>query len=148
MVGSYRIQHAYFWDAQNSNYKGPWNQLRNFSRVLTPEDMVVQTPNSDTPCSFLGMDLRTEPIVLTVPAIEKERYFSIQLIGAYTFNFDYIGSRATGNGAGCYLIAGLGWKGKTPRGVKKVIRAETELVLVPYRTKLFNPADIDNVKRV
>jgi hypothetical protein len=94
------------------------------------------------------MDLRTEPIVLTVPAIEKERYFSIQLIGAYTFNFDYIGSRATGNGAGCYLIAGLGWKGKTPRGVKKVIRAETELVLVPYRTKLFNPADIDNVKRV
>jgi hypothetical protein len=148
MVDSYRIQHAYFVDTQNPEYKGPWNHLRNFSRVFTPEDKAVQTPNSDTPYSFLGMDLRAEPIVLTVPAIEKERYFSIQLIDAYTFNFDYIGSRATGNGGGSYLIAGPGWKGETPQGVQKVIRAETELVLAPYRTQLFNPADIDNVKQV
>lgn len=148
MVDSYRIQHAYFVDTQNPEYKAPWNQLRNFSRVFTPEDKAVQTPNSDTPYSFLGMDLRAEPIVLTVPAIEKERYFSIQLIDAYTFNFDYIGSRATGNGGGSYLIAGPGWNGETPTGVKKVIRAETELVLAPYRTQLFNPADIENVKKV
>jgi hypothetical protein len=117
MVDSYRIQHAYFVDTQNPEYKVPWNQLRNFSRVFTPEDKAVQTPNSDTPYSFLGMDLRAEPIVLTVPAIEKERYFSIQLIDAYTFNFDYIGSRATGNGGGSYLIAGPGWKGEAPEGV-------------------------------
>jgi hypothetical protein len=148
MVDSYRIEHAYFVNTKNPEYKGPWNQLRNFSRVFTPQDKAVQTPNSDTPYSFLGMDLRAEPIVLTVPAIEKERYFSIQLIDAYTFNFDYIGSRATGNGGGSYLIAGPGWKGKTPKGVKKVIRAETELVLAPYRTQLFNPADLDNVKKV
>ena len=148
MVDSYRIQYAYFVDTQNPEYKAPWNELRNFSRVFTPEDKAVQTPNSDTPYSFLGMDLRAEPIVLTVPAIEKDRYFSIQLIDAYTFNFDYIGSRATGNGGGSYLIAGPGWKGATPKGVKKVIRAETDLVLAPYRTQLFNPADIDNVKKV
>ncbi len=148
MVDSYRIAHAYFVDKTNPEYKGPWNQLRNFARVFTPQDKAVQTPNSDTPYSFLGLDLRAEPIVLTVPAIEKERYFSIQLIDAYTFNFDYIGSRATGNGGGSYLIAGPGWKGQTPGGVKKVIRAETELGLAPYRTQLFNPADIDNVKKV
>ena len=52
------------------------------------------------------MDLRAEPIVLTVPAIEKERYFSVQLIDLYTFNFDYIGSRTTGNDGGSFLIAG------------------------------------------
>ena len=148
MVDSYRIQYAYFVDTKNPEYKAPWNELRNFSRVFTPEDKAVQTPNSDTPYSFLGMDLRAEPIVLTVPAIEKERYFSIQLIDAYTFNFDYIGSRATGNGGGSYLIAGPGWNGETPKGVSKVIRAETELVLAPYRTQLFNPADIENVKKV
>lgn len=148
MVDSYRIQHAYFVDTQNPEYKGPFNQLRNFARVFTSEDKAVQTPNSDTPYSFLGMDLRAEPIVLTVPAIEKERYFSIQLIDAYTFNFDYIGSRATGNAGGSYLIAGPGWKGETPNGVKKVIRSETELVLAAYRTQLFNPADIDNVKKI
>lgn len=135
-------------DTKSPEYKAPWNQLRNFSRVFTPEDKAVQTPNSDTPYSFLGMDLRAEPIVLTVPAIEKERYFSIQLIDAYTFNFDYIGSRTTGNDGGNFLIAGPGWKGEMPKGVKKVMRAETEIVGAVYRTQLFNPDDLDNVKKV
>ena len=70
------------------------------ARVYTPEDKAVQTPNSDTPYSTLPMDLRAEPLVLTVPAIDKARYYSIQLVDAYTHNFAYIGSRATGNGAG------------------------------------------------
>jgi hypothetical protein len=148
MVDSYRIQYAYFVDSTNPQYKAPWNHLRNFSRVFTPEDTAVQTPNSDTPYSFLGMDLRTEPIVLTVPVIEKKRYFSIQLIDAYTFNFDYIGSRTTGNDGGSFLIAGPGWKGETPKGIKKTFHAETEIVLAAYRTQLFDPADIENVKKV
>jgi hypothetical protein len=148
MVDSYRIQHAYFVDAKNPEYKAPWNQIRNFSRVFTPEDKAVQTPNSDTPYSFLGLDLRAEPAVLTVPPIEKNRYFSLQLIDAYTFNFAYIGSRATGNDGGSFVIAGPGWSGETPKGVKQVIRSETELVLVAYRTQLFNPGDIENVKKV
>jgi len=148
MVDSYRIQYAYFVDRENPEYKAPWNQIRNIPRVFTPDDKAVQTPNSDTPYSMLGMDLRAEPVVLTVPPIEKERYFSVQLIDLYTFNFDYIGSRTTGNEGGSFLIAGPNWQGKMPQGVKKVIRSETELVLAAYRTQLFNPADLDNVKKV
>ncbi|MGO7565174.1 DUF1254 domain-containing protein, partial [Rhizobium johnstonii] len=75
---------------------------------------------SDTPYSMLGLDLRAEPMVLTVPTIEKDRYFSIQMIDAYTFNFDYIGSRTTGNDGGSLLIAGPNWKGETPKGITKV----------------------------
>jgi hypothetical protein len=148
LVDSYRIQHAYFVDRANTEYKAPWNELRNIPRVYTPEDKAVQTPNSDTPYSMVGMDLRAEPIVLTVPPIEKDRYFSIQLIDAYTHNFDYIGSRATGNDGGSFLITGPNWKGEAPKDVKKVIRSETEFVLAVYRTQLFNPADLDNVKKV
>jgi hypothetical protein len=148
LVDNYRIEHAYFVDTKNPEYKGPWNKLKNIPRVYTPEDKAIQTPNSDTPYSMIGMDLRAEPMVLTVPAIEKERYYSIQLIDAYTQNFDYIGSRATGNDAGSFLIAGPGWKGETPKGVKKVIRSETDLVIAAYRTQLFNPGDLDNVKKV
>src|SRR5262249_45798825 len=113
MVDNYRIQYAYFVERDNPEYKAPFNQIRNNARVFTPEDKAVQTPNSDTPYSMLGMDLRAEPIVLTVPPIRKERYFSIQLIVLYTHNFDYIGSRATGNGGGRFLIAGPAWKGET-----------------------------------
>jgi hypothetical protein len=148
MVDNYRIQHAYFVNRQSPEFKAPWNQILSLARVATPEDKAVQTPNSDTPYSMLGLDLRAEPMVLTVPAIEKERYFSVQLIDAYTYNFDYIGSRVTGNDGGSFLIAGPGWTGQAPPGVKKVIRAETELLLALYRTQLFNPGDLDKVKAI
>jgi len=148
LVDNYRIQHAYFQDSNHPEYKGPWNTVVNIPRVYTPADTAIQTPNSDTPYSFAGLDLRAEPFVLTAPAIEKDRYFSIQLIDWYTFNFDYIGSRATGNDGGSFLIAGPGWKGETPAGVKKVFRSETEFVFPVYRTQLFNPGDLDNVKKV
>ena len=65
-----------------------------------------------------------------------------------TFNFAYIASRATGNGGGSFLIAGPGWKGPTPKGVNEVIRSETEFVFAAFRTQLFNPGDLDNVKKV
>lgn len=148
MADNYRIVYAYCVDAQSPEFKAPWNQIGNTARVFTPEDKVVQTPNSDTPYSMAGLDLRAEPIVLTVPALEKDRYFSVQLIDLYTHNFAYIGSRATGNDGGSYLIAGPGWQGETPVGIKQVIRAETELLLAVYRTQLFNPSDLDNVKKI
>jgi len=148
MVDNYRVIHAYSLDRQNPAYKAPMNTLAHFDRVFTPEDKTVQGPNSDTPYSFVIMDLRAEPMVLTVPPIEKKRYFSIQLIDAYTFNFAYIGSRTTGNDGGNFLVAGPGWKGQTPENVKKVIRSETDLLLAVYRTQLFDPADIENVKKV
>ena len=148
MVDNYRIVYAYFIDTENPEYKAPFNTLKNIPRVYTPEDKAVQSPNSDTPYSMLGMDLRTEPMVLTVPKIEKKRYFSIQLVDAYTANFDYIGSRTTGNDGGTYLVAGPRWNGEIPEGVKKVFRAETEFVLAIYRTQLYDPTDLGNVKKI
>ena len=148
MADGYRILHTYFVNRESPEFKAPWNQIKNTPRVFPPEDKAVQTPNSDTPYSSIGLDLRAEPFVLTVPAIEKERYFSVQLIDLYTHDFDYIGSRATGNDGGSFLIAGPKWKGETPKGVKKVIRSETDLVLAIYRTQLFSSADLDNVKKV
>ncbi len=148
MVDNYRIVYAYFMDTEGPEYKAPFNTLKNIPRVYTPEDKAVQSPNSDTPYSMLGMDLRTEPMVLTVPKIEKNRYFSIQLVDAYTANFDYIGSRTTGNDGGTFLVAGPRWNGEIPEGVEKVFRAETEFALAIYRTQLFDPADLDNVKKI
>jgi hypothetical protein len=148
MVDNYRIQYAYFVDTKNPEYKAPWNKIWNSARLFSPADKAVQTPNSDTLYSMLGADLRAEPIVITVPAMEKERYFSVQLIDWYTFNFDYIGSRTTGNGGGNFLLAGPGWKGETPKGIDKVFQSETELAFPGYRTQLFNPGDIENVRKI
>jgi hypothetical protein len=148
MVDNYRIMHAYFVDTTNPEYKGTWNEIASVARVYTPEDKAIQTPNSDTPYSMLGADLRAEPLVLTMPAVDKGRYYSVQFVDLYTFNFAYVGSRATGNEGGTFLLAGPNWKGETPPGISAVIRCETEFALVVYRTQLFDPKDIENVKAI
>lgn len=148
MVDNYRIQYAYFVDTQSPEYKTSWNQIFNMARVFTSDDKAIQTANSDTPYSFVGMDLRTEPLILTLPPIEKNRYFSLQFIDWYTHNFAYAGSRTTGNDGSVLLVAGPDWQGETPKGVAKMMRSETQFVFLAYRTQLFNPADIDNVKAV
>ena len=148
MVDSYRIMHAYSVDTASPEYKGGWNEVHSTARVYTPADKAVQTPNSDTPYSTVGADLRAEPLVFTVPPVDKGRYFSLQFIDLYTHNFAYIGSRTTGNGGGNYLLAGPDWNGTAPAGIDSVIRCETQLASVIYRTQLFGPNDIENVKAI
>ena len=148
MVSVYTTMYVFNVDKANKEYKGPFNSILNVARVFTPDDTAFVTPNSDTPYSFIGLDLRAEPIVIALPPMEKSRYFVFQMLDLYTFNFDYLGTRTTGNDGGTYLVAGPNWKGTAPKGIKKVIQSETELVNVVGRTQLFNPADLDNVKKI
>jgi hypothetical protein len=148
IVDNLRIHHSYFVDQASPEYKAPYNQLVNIPRIYTPEDKAMQTPNADTPYSWVGLDLRAEPLVLTVPPIAHERYFSVQLIDLYTHNFDYLGSRTTGNNGGNFLIAGPGWPGEALNGITKVIRCETKIATAFFRTQLFNVDDLDNVKEI
>jgi hypothetical protein len=148
MVMGYGILYEYAVDEKSSQYKAPFNKIYNTARVYTPKDTAVVTPNSDTPYSFVWADLRTEPLVLSVPEVQKDRYYSVMLADLYSCNYGYIGSRATGNSAGTFMIAGPSWDGATPEGVKQVFRCETEFSLVLYRTQLFGPDDIASVKQI
>lgn len=148
MVKNYLTLFQYALEQGGNQYKGPLNTLSNVARIFTPADTAIITPNSDTPYSFLVMDLRAEPLVVTLPPIEPNRYYSMQLIDLYTHNVDYLGTRKDGNGGGTFLIAGPSWQGETPRGVQRVVRMPTQLGLGLIRTQLFDPADIETVKRI
>ncbi len=148
LVDGYRMMYVSFLDRSSPVFKAPLNTLRNEVRLYTPEDRIVVTPNSDTLYSHAALDLRAEPMVVTLPAIEEERYYSVQLVDLYTFNFDYLGSRTTGNGGGSFLVAGPDWKGETPPGITKVARAETKFASAFFRTQVFGPADMDNARKV
>ena len=148
IVMNYGVMHQYIIDKDSGQWKAPFNTIYNEHRVFTYEDTAIPTPNSDTPYSLLWMDLRAEPLVLSVPAVDKKRYFSVMLVDGNTFNYGYIGSRATGNDAGDYLVVGPRWKGETPAGIKKVFRSSTDFSLAVYRTQLFNAADMPNVIKV
>jgi hypothetical protein len=148
IVMNYVSTYELFIDPTSSQYKAPMGRLFNEARVFTYEDTAVITPNSDTPYSLIDVDLRAEPTVISVPAVPKPRYFSVQLTDANTFNYGYIGSRATGNGAGDYMIVGPDWKGETPTKIKQVFHSSTQFSVVLFRTQLFNAGDMPNVVRV
>src|SRR3954469_15851924 len=148
IVMNYAVMYEYSGDKNSGQYKGPFNTISNEARVFTYKDTAVITPNSDTPYSIMWLDLRAEPMVLSVPAVEKSRYYSVMLCDGNTFNYGYIGTRATGPDAGDYLVAGPDWKGETPAGIKKVFRSSTQFSAAAYRTQLFNPADMPNVVKI
>lgn len=148
IVMNYSVMYEFTLDRDSAQYKAPFNTLHNEARVFTYKDTTVVTPNSDTPYSMLWLDLRAEPVVISVPAVEKKRYYSVQLIDGNTFNYGYIGSRATGNHAGHYMITAPGWKGQKPAGVDKVFTSGSDFSLAIFRTQLFNPDDIDNVRKI
>jgi len=148
IVMNYAVMYDLVVDRNSGQFRAPLNEIHNDARVFTYEDTAVVTPNSDTPYSMFWMDLRAEPIVLSVPAVEKSRYYSVQLCDGNTFNYGYIGNRATGSEAGEYLVAGPNWKGEAPPGIKSVFRSSTQFSMALFRTQLFAAGDMDNVKKV
>ncbi|MFO1090456.1 MAG: DUF1254 domain-containing protein [Hyphomicrobiales bacterium] len=148
IVMNYGVMYSFCVDKDSSQYKGPFNEVHNSAQVFTYKDTAVVTPNSDTPYSMLWLDLRAEPIVISVPAMNPKRYYSVQLCDGNTYNYGYIGSRATGNDPGDYLVVGPGWSGEAPKGIKQVFQSSTEFALTIFRTQLFDPKDIDNVRAI
>lgn len=148
LVMDYGAQYEFCVDKNSGQYKGPFNAIANEARTFTWQDTAIVTPNSDTPYSMLWLDLRAEPMIISVPAVDPKRYYSVQLVDGNTFVYGYIGSRATGNAAGDYMVVGPHWTGTRPPGIKKVFRSTAQFGLTVFRTQLFNPADMDNVKAV
>jgi hypothetical protein len=148
IVMNYAVMYEYSVDKNSGQFKAPFNQINNEARVFTYKDTAIITPNSDTPYSLIWLDLRAEPIVFSVPAVEKTRYYSVMLCDGNTFNYGYVGSRATGSEAGDYMVVGPDWKGATPPGIKKVFQSSTQFSIVAYRTQLFDAADMPNVEKV
>jgi hypothetical protein len=129
-------------------YVGGFNQFRHYARSATPADTDIVSPNNDTPYSWAWLDLRAEPMVLSLPAVPAPRYYVNQWFDLYTHNFAYTGARTTGREAGNYLFAGPHWDGTVPEGITQVFRAETDFVGTLTRTQLFGPDDIAALQAV
>ncbi|MGO8015848.1 DUF1254 domain-containing protein [Rhizobium leguminosarum] len=148
LVMNYAVMNEFAVDRNSGQFKAPFNKINNMHQVASPADTAIITPNSDTPYSILWLDLRAEPMVISVPAVEKERYYSVQLIDGNTYNFGYIGARATGSEPGSYLVVGPDWKGEKPDGIKQVFTSSTPFVFANFRTQLIDAEDMANVEKV
>ena len=116
------------------------------STLSGPESRIIVAPNRDTLYSIAVLDLRAGPMVLTLPEV-ADRYYTYQLLDAWTESFAYIGTRATDGRAGTWVIAPPGWEGEAPAGAE-VIEATTPQVFLLGRYLVDDEADIADVLAV
>jgi hypothetical protein len=148
MVDTYNVLYSHCFDIGGPEYKGPLNAVHHTRNVASPVDRAVIAPNVDTPYSHAWLDLRAEPLVLTLPAFEAERYVSLQLFDLYTYITGYVTPRTNGNAGGDFLIVGPDWQGEVPPGIKGVFRSTTWLAFGLYRTQLFGEDDLERVHAI
>ena len=144
-VDLYAILRGQALDRSSPEFKAPLNAVGHARNVATPDDRVVIAPNVDTPYSHAWLDLRAEPVVVTVPSFEQQRYLSLQLFDLYTYIIDYVTPRTNGQAGGDFLVAGPGWNGAQPTGIRKVFRSTTSLALGMFRTQLLGADDLGRV---
>ncbi|MFJ4017345.1 DUF1254 domain-containing protein [Microbacterium sp. NPDC090014] len=145
MIENYRTLHEQAVDASDPRYTGGFGLFRHYSEPFTPDNTDIVTPNNDTPYSWGWFDLRAEPVVVTVPAID--RFYILPFHDLYTVYAGYVSAATTGTAPGKYLLAGPSWSGETPAGIDGVITASTDFVGCLGRTS-FTDGDLQELRRI
>ena len=135
LVMNYRTMYRQAIDVDGAF--GKWLHLD----IATPEDKDIVTPNNDTPYSYAWVDLRAEPWVLTMPKIEKDRFYTSQWDDLWAYVLDNVGSVKDGNDGMTVLLPSPSWKGKLPEGIDRVIRGESEFLGTLTRTQIIGGED-------
>lgn len=144
-VYAYRFLQDEVFNKDSASYIGAFNKIRNYQRLNTPEDTMF-TPNVDTPYTRIWLDLRAEPIVVTLPVITpSNRYYVMQAISLDHYNLDFTGTRTIGQTGGPIVYVGPRFSGSIPKGVGRVVVSPTDFVYLQGRILVFDPADMANV---
>lgn len=123
--------------------QGPENEMNCARQLVNASFTDIVTPNDDTLYCQAWMDLTKEPLVLKVPSVQ-DRYISFQFLDAYTNDYTYLGTRASGGSEGTYLIAGPNWDGQVPQDMTK-IWSPTNIVWIINRILVTGDSDLPNV---
>lgn len=105
----------------------------------------VTTPNNDTVYSIAFVDLGRGSARLSIPATGS-RYFSMAIMDAWSNNFAYLGTRATGGRAVTVTVVAPG--APAPAGAVRIIRSPTRWVWMLGRTLVTGPGDLAAAARV
>ena len=144
MVQSYGNMLSQTQEPSDSIVNFRFNRLRHLD-ILND---VTETGNIDTAYSVAWLDLRAEPVILTLPPVPDKRYYSFLMVDGYTHNIGMLGARTTGHDGGVYMIAGPNWTGERPEGVNEVFISESQFVFLLGRTLVKNEEDVPIVRGI
>ncbi len=142
-IDLFRILDSFALDPASPEFKAPVGQFAHSRRLADPSDRSIVAMNVDTPYSYAWLDLRDEPVVLTLPAFESDRYVAAEIFDLYTYIVGYVSPRTNGTHGGSFLITGPGQTAEDT-GLP-VFACPTQLCLVLVRTQLLGDADLPNV---
>ncbi len=131
---------------QPARGRGPVNEFAHVRQLSDNSMTDIVSPNVDTLYSLAWLDLRQEPLILSVPDT-NERYYLMPIMDAWTNVFATIGKRTTGTKSGAYAIVGPGWAGELPLDVV-AIQSPTSMVWIVGRTQCNGASDIPVVNRI
>jgi hypothetical protein len=121
----------------------PINRFGHASTLAGPETTFVSI-NNDTVYSMAQVDVSGGPVRLDVPD-SGGRYYVLQFVDAWTNNFAYIGHRATGTGAGSFLLTRAEDGGTTGDGTP-VIHFPTAVASIVGRWAVNGTDDLPSVR--
>ena len=147
MVMMYRTMYIQSIDTTSKSYSGGFGKWLHLG-TTTPQDTDIVAPNVDSPYSYAWVDTRSEPWVLTLPKIEKNRFYTSQWDDLWSWVIGNAGSVDDGNDGGNFLLASPAWKGELPKGIKKVIQGDSAILGSLTRTQLIDSKDMANVKKI
>lgn len=131
-------------DRSSEQYAGGLNQLHH-SPTPGALDHASTRPDVDIAHSLAWLDLRTGPVVVSLPPHESERYMSAQVLDLYAYVVGYASPR-TGAGDGATLLV----RGPSAPGpdlaVDLVLDCPTDLCLLVVRTQVLDGADVPAVR--
>jgi hypothetical protein len=122
-VDLYRILHDFALDPRSPEYRAPLNELAHSRQLADPDDHAIVAMNVDTPYSYAWLNLRAEPVVLTLSSFEPGRYVSAERFDLFAYILGYVSPRTNGTRGGRFLVAGPGWEGSVPGWVDGVFRS-------------------------
>lgn len=140
-----RLAYDFSYDPANIR-RIPVNRFAHRRILSDHRHRLVTAPNHDTLYSSAVIDLSAGPVSLSVPDFGA-RYFSLAVMDAYSNNFAYIGTRATGGAGGSYRIVGPGGPAE-PQAEARLLRAPGNHVSILARILVHGPSDYAEVHRL
>jgi len=126
----------------------PMNTFGHMTKLATSADNLPYTPNNDTIYSGILLELKDEPIIVTLPDV-GDRYWSAQIADAYLENLPYLGSRASKGKGGNYMFVAPDWQGKVPSDVTlRRMPTNSGVIALRYGAVKEIPGDIEAVLEI
>jgi len=146
-VANYRVLIAPFVENKPLAMGAGLNEFAHMKDFFPPQQR--DTAQRDTVYSLGVMDLRREPIVITVPDVPDEGVYMLQMGDTSTESLPYISTATTNNKAGDYVLVGPDFQGYLPTGpFDGVITTRGQFVIMLGRTVPFDPDDLSSVHAI